>query len=92
MVDPLDPRNDPRTNPVNTDPRLSDPSGMPPPQRGGSGYVLGAVLLVAIIILGYFFYKNGTGTDTAASPPAPANQSEPATPAPATPANPPTQN
>ena len=50
----------------------------------------GFYLLVAIIILGYFFYKNGTRTDTAAPPP--ATQSEPATPAPATPANPPAQN
>ncbi len=75
-----DPRNDPRTT---SDPRLSDPSGMPPvpPPRGGSTYLLGAVLLAAIIILGYFFYQNGSGTDTAAPPP-PATQSEPSTPAP----------
>lgn len=53
MVDPLDPRNnDPRNNDprTTTDPRLSAPSGMPPPPpaRGGSGYLLGAVLLAAI--------------------------------------------
>lgn len=80
MADPLDPRN---SDPGNTpDPRLSDPPGMPPAprSRGGSGYLLGAVLLAAIIILGYFFYRNGSGTDTVAPPP--ATQSEPSTPAP----------
>ncbi|WP_343312999.1 hypothetical protein AAIB41_09165 [Brucella sp. BE17] len=85
MVDPLDPRNDARPNPINTDPRLVDPTGMPPqPTRGGSSYLLAAVLLVAVLLIGYFFYKGDGGTDTSAPPPA-ATQSEPATPAPASP-------
>lgn len=87
MVDPLDPRNDPINNPRPTGSHPTDPPGIPPQPRGGSGYLLGAILLVAIIILGYFFYKNGERPD---SGPTPATQSEPA---PATPpASPPAQN